>query len=117
MERHMTQHYVGRKIVMAWEQDSAGQPGFQVKYSNGHISWSPKDAFDESHLAIGHVGQYTYDQQLIMADMVEFQARLDALQGVQGELADIERRVLELYMNITQKKVDAFSNIEHEVAV
>ncbi|MNQ11042.1 hypothetical protein D3C85_238970 [compost metagenome] len=113
----MTQHYVGRKIVMAWEQDKDGQPGYQVKYSNGHISWSPKDAFDESHLALGHVGQYTYDQQLVLADMVEFSARLEALEGVPGDLADIERGILRLYMDVTQKKVDAFSNIEHEVAV
>ena len=145
----MTQHYVGRKIVMAWEQDSPAKvlvcgntchkgmdtcngyctgaaprppeapviPGYAVKYENGHISWSPKDAFEAAHLALGHVGQYTYDQQLILADMVEFQARLDALEGVQGELADIERGVLKLYMDLTQKKVDAFSNIEHEVAV
>lgn len=113
----MTQHYVGRKIVMAWEQEQDGQAGYQVKYSNGHISWSPKDAFDESHLAIGHVGQFTYDQQLVMADMVEFDARLQALEGVPGELADMERRLLQLYMDITQRKVDAFGHIEHEVAV
>lgn len=144
----MTQHYVSRKIVTAWEQDSPAKvlvcgntchkgmdtctgycegkadrppaapvvPGYAVKYANGHISWSPKDVFEESHLAVGHVGQFTYDQQLIMADMVEFSARLEALEGVPGELADMERRVLELYINITQKKVDLFGIIEVEVA-
>lgn len=112
----MTQHYVGRKIVMAWEQEKDGQPGYQVKYSNGHISWSPKEAFDESHLALGHVGQYTYDQQLVLADLVEFQTRLDALEGVPGDLADIERDLLKLYLNVTKQKVKAFTNVEHEVA-
>lgn len=145
----MTQHYVGRKIVTAWEQNSPAkvlvcgntchkgmdtcngycegkadrppaaevQPGYAVKYENGHISWSPKDVFEAAHLPVGHVGQYTYDQQLIMADMVEFQARLDALKDVDGDLADIERGVLRLYMDITQKKVAAFAHVEHEVAV
>jgi hypothetical protein len=102
---------------MAWEQEKDGQPGFQVKYSNGHISWSPKDAFDESHLALGHVGQYTYDQQLVLADLVEFQTRLDDLEGVPGELADIERDLLKLYLNVTKQKIKAFTNVEHEVAV
>lgn len=112
----MTQHYIGRKIVMAWEQEKDGQAGYQVKYSNGHISWSPKEAFDEAHLALGHVGQYNYNQQLVMADLVEFAARLEGLEGVPGELAEIERRLLQLYIEITQKKVALFAVPEIEVA-
>jgi hypothetical protein len=112
----MTQHYIGRKIVMAWEQELDGQAGYQVKYSNGHISWSPKDAFDESHLPLGHVGQYNYNQQLVMADLVEFKERLKAMAGVPGELAEIERGILRLYIDVTQKKIDEFAFVEHEVA-
>jgi len=145
----MTQHYVSRKIVMAWEQASPEKvlvcgnnchkgtdicngycvgeavrppaapavPGYTVKYRDGYTSWCPKEAFEDANLAIGHVGQYTYDQQLVVADKVEFQTRLDGLENVHGELAAFERDLLRLYIAITQKKIDSFAHHQHEVAV
>lgn len=112
----MTQHYVGRKIVLAWEQEKDGQAGYAVKYQDGYISWSPKVTFEEANLALGHVGQYTYNQQLVIADKIEFQERLKAMAGVPGELAEIERGILRLYIDVTQKKIDEFAFVEHEVA-
>lgn len=53
----MTQHYVGTKQIMGWEQASAdGRPGYTVKYADGYTSWSPKDVFEAAYIPIGHVG-------------------------------------------------------------
>lgn len=62
--------YIGTKIIMAvemtlgeynmskgWtmpENEDPKKEGYQVKYSDDYISWSPKEAFDESYrLTIG----------------------------------------------------------------
>jgi hypothetical protein len=62
----MTQEYIGTKIVTAWPQEKDGKPGYGVKYSGGYTSWSPKEAFEESYIAIGHVsGKPAFIQRLI----------------------------------------------------
>lgn len=50
----MTQHYIGSKQILAWEQDKDGQPGYSVKYPDGYTSWSPKGVFESAYLAQGH---------------------------------------------------------------
>lgn len=49
----MTQFYVGVKIIEAWEQEKDGQPGYAVKYADGYISWSPREAFEAAYLPMG----------------------------------------------------------------
>ena len=55
----MTQDYYGTKRITAWEDDRDGKPGYAVKYSDGYISWSPKDVFEAVYqpltaLSFGH---------------------------------------------------------------
>lgn len=49
----MTQFYVGVKIVEAWKQERDGLPGYAVKYPDGYVSWSTKDAFEQAYLPMG----------------------------------------------------------------
>ncbi len=49
----MTQYYVGIKIVQAWKEAKDGKEGYAVKYPDGYISWSPKEVFEGSYLAMG----------------------------------------------------------------
>lgn len=48
----MTAFYIGTKIVMAWESEKDGQSGYSVKYEDGYISWSPKNAFEAAYRKI-----------------------------------------------------------------
>lgn len=50
----MTQRYICHKIVTAWEQEKDGKPGYSVKYEDGYVSWSPKEAFEAGYTAIGN---------------------------------------------------------------
>lgn len=55
----MTQDYYGTKRITAWSDDRDGKPGYAVKYSDGYISWSPKDVFEKAYqplyaLSFGH---------------------------------------------------------------
>jgi hypothetical protein len=52
----MTQHYIGSKQIVAWEQDKDGQPGYAVQYPDGYTSWSPKAVFESAYLTQGHDG-------------------------------------------------------------
>jgi hypothetical protein len=49
----MTQHYIGTKQIVAWEQDKDGEPGYAVKYPDGYVSWSPKATFESAYLPQG----------------------------------------------------------------
>jgi|SRR5580700_9513598 hypothetical protein len=48
----MTRHYIGTKIIKAWEADKDGNPGYGVIYEDGYTSWSPKATFEASYRAI-----------------------------------------------------------------
>lgn len=50
----MTQHYIGSKQIVAWEESREGEEGYAVKYPDGYISWSPKAVFESAYLAQGH---------------------------------------------------------------
>jgi len=60
----MTQHYIGTKQIVAWEQEKDGKPGYAVKYPDGYISWSPKDVFEAAYLAQGHDGSRINEQMV-----------------------------------------------------
>jgi hypothetical protein len=52
----MTKTYIGVKMVTAWEQEKEGKSGYAVKYSDGYISWSPKEVFEAAYFCLedGH---------------------------------------------------------------
>jgi hypothetical protein len=75
----MTRHYVGIKIVEAWEESRDGEPGYAVKYSDGYTSWSPKATFEEANLPLGHIGHLPPHVQRMKAEQVEVQSRIEKL--------------------------------------
>lgn len=42
-------NYIGVKIVKAEPQEKDGAPGYRVKYSDGYVSWSPKETFEKAY--------------------------------------------------------------------
>lgn len=65
----MTQKYYGTKLIEAWPQQkntqatsdtpASFQEGYAVKYTDGYISWSPKDVFEAAYqplnaMSFGH---------------------------------------------------------------
>lgn len=76
----MTQHYVGTKQIMGWEQDSAdGRPGYTVKYADGYTSWSPKDVFEAAYIPIGHVGHLPPHVQRLVGELAQNDDRIAKL--------------------------------------
>ena len=59
----MTKTYIGVKMVTAWEQEKDGKPGYAVKYSDGYISWSLKNAFEAAYLPLveGHLNKISQE--------------------------------------------------------
>jgi hypothetical protein len=60
----MTQHYIGTKQIVAWEQEKDGKSGYAVKYPDGYISWSPKETFEAAYLPQGHDGTRINEQMV-----------------------------------------------------
>lgn len=48
----MTQDYYGTKRITAWHSSRGDVEGYAVKYSDGYISWSPKDVFEQAYQPI-----------------------------------------------------------------
>lgn len=116
----MTQHYVGTKIVMAWEQDKDGQPGYSVKYNDGYISWSPKAQFEEANVELGHIGHLPPHQQRVVAELGQLADRTEKLEAFTetplfASLAEDDQKLLtmqldamHLYADILNKRTDKF---------
>lgn len=76
----MTQQYVGTKIVTAWEATGQnGAPGYSVKYADGYTSWSPKDVFESTYLALGHIDHLASHEQRLVAEYTELATKLRKL--------------------------------------
>lgn len=76
----MTQHYVGTKQIMGWEQAHAdGRPGYTVKYEDGYTSWSPKDVFEAAYIPIGHVGHLPPHVQRLVGELAQNDDRISKL--------------------------------------
>ena len=76
----MTQHYVGTKIITAWEEEKDGKPGYAVKYADGYTSWSPKEVFEEAYLPLGNIGHLQSWQQRVIAEQVELSKKIEKLE-------------------------------------
>ncbi len=42
-------NYIGVKIVKAEPQAKDGRTGYKVVYSDGYVSWSPKNVFEKAY--------------------------------------------------------------------
>lgn len=110
----MTSQFIDTKIVTAWEQASKdGEEGYTVKYQDGYTSWCPKAAFEAANIDIGHVGHYSYEQQLMFGQIASFKQRLTEL--VSGDnlskLLSLECDVLRLHIDILQRRIAEFANV------
>ncbi len=45
--------FIGVKFISARVGPTVLVPGYEVRYANGHTSWSPQDTFDECHSELG----------------------------------------------------------------
>ena len=84
----MTQEYVGSKIITAYLQSkevaAAGrsvvlEEGYTVIYEDGYQSWSPKDVFEKTYIALGNIKHYQPYFQRLVAEKAELDARLEKL--------------------------------------
>lgn len=53
--------YIGIKMIQAEPAEREGTPGYNVKYSDDHVSWCPKDVFEAAYLPL--TVPYTIAQQ------------------------------------------------------
>jgi hypothetical protein len=44
--------YIGCKVIKAIMQKKDGEVGYKVTYSDGYVSWSPKDVFENAYREI-----------------------------------------------------------------
>lgn len=44
--------YLGTKKIEAEPQEKDGKEGYKVKYPDGYISWSPKNAFEKAYIEV-----------------------------------------------------------------
>jgi hypothetical protein len=63
--QHMSQYYVGVKIVFAWPEVRDGKEGYAVKYPDGYTSWAPKDVFEAAYLPMGETNDNTVTQEMV----------------------------------------------------
>lgn len=80
----MTQHYIGTKQVVAWEAAKDGKPGYAVQYEDGYTSWSPKDVFEATYIAIGHVGHLPPFHQRLIGERAQLADKLNKLVAFTG---------------------------------
>lgn len=116
----MTQHYVGTKIVLAWNQEKDGQPGYAVKYSDGYVSWCPKEQFEEANIALGHIGHLPLHQQRVVAELEQLSDRIEKLEAflhtdIYAGLPERERSLLKMqadamvvYQGILSTRTEGF---------
>ncbi len=80
----MTQHYIGSKIIEAWPAQKEGADGYSVKYSDGYISWSPKDVFDAAYIPLGHIGHLPPHVQRMVGELEQLNDKISKLGKFQG---------------------------------
>lgn len=108
----MTEQYVGTKIITAWPQEKDGQPGYGVKYSDGYISWSPKEIFDSSYLPMGNQEHLPAFRQRLVGEFVTLCHRTEKLGSFLGsvpQLTDTEQEMLNAQYIAMQAYADALS--------
>lgn len=79
----MTQQYIGRKIVTAWPSKvgvaEGAAEGYGVKYADGYTSFSPKDAFEQAYIELGHIEHLPAWHQRLIGERALLDADVQAL--------------------------------------
>lgn len=87
----MTQHYVGTKQIMGWEQAHAdGREGYTVKYEDGYTSWSPKGIFEAAYIPMGHIGHLPPHVQRVVGEKAQNDDRLTKLDAFLASAKAVE---------------------------
>lgn len=60
----MSQHYIGTKQIVAWEQEKDGRAGYAIAYPDGYESWSPKEVFEAAYMPQGQDGSRINEQMV-----------------------------------------------------
>ena len=75
------QKYIGVKIVEAWPQTgppkdaSPSAPGYAVRYSDGYVSWSPKDVFEAAYFPMTDSSGATVSVSMVDAMSANVESR------------------------------------------
>lgn len=113
----MTQHYVGTKIIEAWQQERDGVAGYAVKYADGYTSWSPAEAFEAAYLPLGHIGNLPPHVQRMVAELAQLSDRIMKLDGfvITDQYASLEEseredlaaqaRAMTMYQEVLRRRV------------
>lgn len=114
----MTQRYVCHKIVTAWEQEKDGKPGYSVKYEDGYVSWSPKEAFEAGYTAIGHTDSLPAWHERLIAEGEQLANNLEKLTNFkqtvffhdlpvqQRELLTQQQRLMTGYLEVLTQRCE-----------
>jgi hypothetical protein len=46
-------YYIGCKQVQAEPKERDGKPGYEVRYPDGYVSWSPQETFEAAYIPMG----------------------------------------------------------------
>lgn len=68
MSKQEYQWFIGVKQIEARPAEKNGAPGYEVKYPDGYVSWSPKDVFEDAYFPM--LGE-NYDGLVVTEDMVD----------------------------------------------
>lgn len=117
----MTQEYVSVTQVLAWPAEQDGQPGYNVKAASGTITWQSKEAFESSHVAMGHTGHLAQHQRRVVADRALNDDRVskltafvetDAFKGLrtrEKQTIALQLGAMSLYSNVLAERIDDFA--------
>lgn len=108
----MTQFYVGVKIIEAWKQEKDGQPGYGVKYPDGYVSWSPKEAFEKAYFPMG------LDPTKVNSDMVkDFVKSSEAIQSFDDKTTLCKTILINDFRIINSSSCVDPKNYDHETGI
>ena len=77
----MMQSYIGTKQVSACAKEKDGQPGYEVQYADGYVSWSPKDVFEAAYLPIGKISHLAPHEQRLIGEAAQLNDRVQKLKA------------------------------------
>lgn len=117
----MTQEYVTVQRVTAWAAEQKGQAGYHVEDSRGVVGWQSKQAFEASHVPMGHTGHLTADQRDVVAQkalnddqVIKLTALLETdrfrgMNSLERQQVQIQLSAASLLANVLADRVDDFT--------